>query len=302
MPLAVQRVFHLNVNCSALDVSLAFYCDALGLTRATHTVSPTQSGEAFGLEQAAWDAWILHDDRGYDGVVLDLLEWQVPRPIGAPPASANTLGFVRLGFTSGDLDATHRRLRAAGTGQLSEPHEVAMSGAPTIRTFIAADPDGTAIEVVSGTADRFSFVVVNCSDLDRSVEFYEQVLGFAPRARFAPGPRDETALGLGPDAEWEMAYLDDPRGNGTFAIDLVQWHRPEPVGAPSSEANRVGPFRLALLTDDIDRDHAALVEAGVACLREPTVLDMGPGIPSLRAVLFPDPDGTMLELIEAPSG
>jgi hypothetical protein len=28
---------------------------------------------------------------------------------------------------------------------------------------------------------------------------------------------------------------------------------------------------------------------------------MGPGIPSLRALLFPDPDGTMLELIESPN-
>jgi len=28
---------------------------------------------------------------------------------------------------------------------------------------------------------------------------------------------------------------------------------------------------------------------------------MGPGLPALRALLFPDPDGTMLELIESPA-
>lgn len=302
MAIAVQRVFHLNVNCSSLERSLAFYRDALGLTQATHTVSPPQPGAAFGLETAAWDAWILHDDRGYDGAVVDLLEWQEPRPVGTPPTAANALGFARLGFTTANVDATHARIAAAGAPRLTDPHEVTMSGAPTMRTFVTADPDGTAVELVSGDTDRFSFVAINCSDLDRSVAFYEQVLGFVPRARFAPGPRDETALGLGPDAEWEMAYLDDPRANGTFAIDLVRWHQPEPVGAPSDQANRVGPFRMALLTDDIDAAHAELVRAGVACWTPPATLDMGPGLPSLRALLFPDPDGTVLELIEAPSG
>ena len=300
MAIATARVFHLNVNCSSLDRSLGFYRDALGLTPATHTVSPPQPGAAFGLDTAAWDAWILHDDRGYDGAVVDLLEWQVPRPTGAPPTAANTLGFARLGFTASDLDATHARIAAAESAHLTEPHQVTMAGAPTMRTFVTADPAGTAIELVSGSADRFSFVAINCSDLDRSVEFYEQVLGFVPRARFAPGPRDETALGLGPDSEWEMAYLDDPRANGTFAIDLVQWRRPAPVGAPSDEANRVGPFRMALLTDDIDAAHAELERTGVACWTPPAALDMGPGLPSLRALLFPDPDGTVLELIEAP--
>lgn len=301
MAIAATRVFHLNVNCSSLERSLPFYRDALGLTPATHTVSPPQPGDAFGLTTAAWDAWILHDDRGYEGAVVDLLEWQEPRPTGAPPATANTLGFARLGFTTADLDRAHARVAATGARHLTEPHEVTMTGAPTMRTFVTADPDGTPVELVSGASDRFSFVAINCSDLDRSVGFYEQVLGFVPRVRFAPGPRDESALGLGPDAEWEMAYLDDPRADGTFAIDLVEWRRPAPTGTPSAQANRVGPFRLALLTDDIDAAHAELERAGVGCWTPPATLDMGPGLPALRALLFPDPDGTVLELIEAPT-
>jgi len=300
MPIGVSHVFHLNVNCSDVGRSLAFYRDAVGLHPGAHTEPPPQPGAAFGLEVAQWDAWILNDDRGFGGVALDLLEWLRPEPVGAPPLP-NQLGFARLGFTTADLDATHARLRDAGGARLSEPHEVTMQGAPTMRTFVAADPDGTAIEFVSGNAERFSFVALNCSELDRSVAFYSEVLGFHPRVRFAPGPRDETALGLGPDAEWEMAYLDDPRGDGSFAVDLVQWKRPAPTGAPSSEANRLGPFRLALMTDDIDRDYDDLMARGVACVTPPATLDMGPGLPTLRALLFPDPDGTMLELIEAPT-
>ena len=67
------------------------------------------------------------------------------------------------------------------------------------------------------------------------------------------------------------------------------------------QANRVGPFRMALLVDDIDTAHAELMRAGVACWTPPATLDMGPGLPTVRALLFPDPDGTVLELIEAPT-
>ena len=308
MPISATRVFHININCRNLNRSLTFYCDGLGLSPGARTVSPEQPGDAFGLETAAWDAWILVDSRGMDGTAVDLLEWQTPPPTGAPPVAANQLGFARLGFSSTDVAATRDRLRRAGAPRLTEPHETAMEGAPLMRTFIGADPDGTAFEVVgpatSATGDastRLSFVVVNCSDLARSEAFYSEVLGFHPRVRFAPGPRDESTLGLGPDAEWEMAYLDDPRGTGTFAIDLVQWHNPTPTGAPSSTANRVGPFRLALLTDDIDGDHAVLVEIGVRCWSPPATLRMGPGLPELRALLFEDPDGTVLELIQTPT-
>jgi len=301
MGIGVTRVFHLNVNCSQLERSLHFYQDLLGLRQGAHTVSPDQDGAAFGLERAAWDAWMMLDERGYEGAVVDLLEWQAPAPAASGAAAANRLGFARLGFTTADLDATHARMSADVDARPTEPHAVTMEGAPTMRTFVVADPDGTQIELLGGDATRFSFVVLNCSDLERSIAFYSEVLGFHPRVRFAPGPRDESALGLGPGSEWEMAYLDDPRGTGAFAIDLVQWHVPPPTGAPSREANRLGPFRLALSTDDIDAAHAALLEHGVACWSAPAELDMGPGLPPLRALLFDDPDGAVLELIETPA-
>ena len=58
---------------------------------------------------------------------------------------------------------------------------------------------------------------------------------------------------------------------------------------------------MALLTDDIDRDYAALVDAGVVCFSPPVELEMGPGLPSdLRALFFEDPDGTCVELTEGP--
>lgn len=302
MAIGVSRVFHLNVNCGDLERSLGFYRDLLGLTQAAHTVSPEQDGAAFGLERAAWDAWIMLDERGYDGVVVDLLEWQTPRPTGTPAVAANTLGFSRLGFTVGDVDATFARLEAGATRCLGEPHDVEIEGAQSMRALTCLDPDGTMVELIGreGVTSRFSFLALNVSDLDRSVEFYESVLGFTPLARLRPGKQSGAGLGMDDEVELEMAYLDDPRRVGAFALDLVQWRTPCATGAPSRTANRLGPFRLAFMTDDIDRDHAELEARRVRCWSPPADLDMGPEMPPLRALLFDDPDGAVLELIESP--
>ncbi len=301
MAIGVSRVFHLNVNCSNLEQSLVFYRDLLGLTAVVRTtpVEP-QHGAAFGLDTVQWDAWILADSRGLDGVALDLLEWQVPRSTESPYPSANIPGFARIGMTTSDIDATYQRLVAAGVDCFSTPHEVEVEGVPSMKAFVCADPDGTLIELISGSADRLSVGIVNCTDLDRSIEFYDKVLGFKPLARFGSGPRDGSGLRLGPEVDWEMAYLDDPRGSSDFAIDLVHWNAPKSEGASYGAANNLGIYRMALLTADIDRAYDELCSFEVQCVTPPLTLEMGPGIPQLRALLFPDPDGAMLELIEAP--
>jgi catechol 2,3-dioxygenase-like lactoylglutathione lyase family enzyme len=301
VPIGVSRVVHCNVNCSDLERSLGFYRDLLGLSPVTRTAPESpQPGAAFGLEHAQWDAWILGDARGIEGVAIDLLEWQVPPPTGTPYPAANVLGFARLGLTTSDIDAAHERLVAAGVDCYGAPHDVEVEGVPSMRAFVCTDPDGTLIELMSGHTDRFSVAIVNCTDLDRSTEFYADVLGFMPLARFASGPRDGSGLRMGPDIDWEMAYLDDPRGSFDFAVDLVQWKRPPGAGTPYAAANNLGIYRMAMLTDDIDGAYDALRDRGVRCVTPPATLEMGPRVPPLKALMFSDPDGTTLELIEVP--
>jgi catechol 2,3-dioxygenase-like lactoylglutathione lyase family enzyme len=301
MSIGVTRVFHLNVNCSNLERSLTFYRDLLGLQTVVRTTpAEPQPGAAFGLETAQWDAWILADGRGLDGVAIDLLEWQVPPPTGKPYAKANELGLARIGITTSDIDAAYERLVTAGVDCYGAPHSVDVEGVPPMKAFVCEDPDGTLIELMSGETDRVSVAIVNVSDFERSIEFYEQVLGFKTLARFGSGERDGSGLRLGPTVDWEMAYLDDPRGQLQFAVDLVHWNQPPVAGRPYESANHLGIYRMAFQTDDIDEAYDGLCTAGVHCVSPPVTLRMGPGIPDLRALLFPDPDGTMLELIEAP--
>ena len=97
------------------------------------------------------------------------------------------------------------------------------------------------------------------------------------------------------DPERSAAFYHGMLGLGGF-VEVV-----EGVGAGPAGANTVGIWRLALGTDDIDADVAELARSGVRCLSAPVEMSMGPGLPVLRFVLFPDPDGTMLELIERPA-
>jgi len=305
VPIGVSQVFHVHVNCSDLERSLGFYRDLLGLTASTHTrPEAPQDGAAFGLDRAQWDAWILHDERGFGaGMVVDLLEWQVPRPTGRPNGAAD-LGFNRLGFYVADLDAVYTRMVAAGVRTFGAPHVTVVEGSDPIRTVVVEDPDGMLVELVGVGIDRVGFVAIGTADLARSRAFYEDVLGFRPMFDRAPTRQPGDQLGLDGEIEVTAAYYDDPRGEGAVMVELVELLDPGPAGRggpASGHANQLGMFRMALLTDDIDRDHADLVARGVRCLTPPAHLEMGPGIPPLRALMFFDPDGTVLELIEPPA-
>lgn len=239
------RIFHVNVNCSDLDTSFAFYRDVVGLTPAVRTTPDRpQPGAAFGLDAVQWDAWILRGAGGLDDVVVDLLEWKVPHP------------------SRSDAPAGFQRLR------------LGMSPASPLRAPDGVDPDGTAFEIVGRDEPRVAGVVVGCSDLETSRDFYRTVLGLSPS-----GP----------------ATYSDARGPEVFSIEL----QAVPARPVPRVATDLGIYRLALLTDDLDHD--ALLTAGVQPYSPPATLDMGPGLPELRALFFPDPDGTTFELIEQPA-
>lgn len=144
---------------------------------------------------------------------------------------------------------------------------------------LRVDPDGTALTVVAADSVALTGVTIGCSDVLASTGFYTEVLGFKP----APTPHDRITL---------------QDGSATFTIEL---HPQPPGAAPASpSANRLGIYRMAMLTDAIDEDHRRLLDAGVRCYSDPATLDMGPGLPTLRALFFADPDGATIELIEAP--
>jgi len=303
----IAAFMHVNVNCSELARSRRFYEDGLGLVASAHTrPDQAQPGAAFGLDgEAQWDAWVLDDPRGLGASAsLDLLRWQTPAPCGAPPGAAPALGIHRLGYAVPSLEAALARLRTAG-GTTHPAGSVVRANASR-RFAWALDPDGSAVELVEEAscahAVEARWVAVVCSDLERSIAWYGDVLGLEvrERERAATGPgAPYAATGV---AAWDAALLELPQRPDSYALRLERWRNPATAARTPPVANQLGPFRMAFLVEDVHQWHADLVRRGVRATAPPVWLDMGPEIPidGLWAAFFFDPDGACVELIQTP--
>ena len=188
------RIFHVNVNCSDLARSRAFYVNGCGLVEGVRTTpDAAQSGLAFGLDRARWDAWILVGAKGFDGGAIDLLEWQEPKVTGIAPAALHEAGLQRIGIQVPDLDAALANTAADGGSRWGEPNVHTLPDGGQIRIAFVSDPDGVAIELVESATFGLSFVSVTCADLERSVAFYH-ALGFRELARFPSANASGSAL------------------------------------------------------------------------------------------------------------
>jgi catechol 2,3-dioxygenase-like lactoylglutathione lyase family enzyme len=303
----VAGFMHVNVNCADLARSRRFYEEALGLVASAHTrPEKPQPGAGFGLAgEALWDAWVLDDPRGMGGAAsLDLLRWETPPPCGDPPGVTPALGIHRLGYAVPALDGTLARLRAAGGTTL--PAGSVSSGGVSRRFAWALDPDGSVIELVEEPACPHTvqarWVGVVCSDLERAIAWYGDVLGLTVRGRERAMTAPGASFGAPGDAAWDAAILELPSRAGHYGLRLEHWRRPATAARTPPVANQLGPFRIAFLVDDVRAWHRELERRGVRCSGPPVWLEMGPEIPidGLWALFFSGPDGACLELIQTP--
>jgi len=126
-------------------------------------------------------------------------------------------------------------------------------------------------------AIRFDHVAITVRDMQRSVAFYRDLLGF-----------DVLGQLLVNEGRTKLVYL---RSGGAY-VELFEYrdHDAETaVGVPDT----VGGFKhLALQTDDVDGLAARLKAAGIEFTLDP--LDAEGGV---RLAFFRDPDGNLLEIV-----
>jgi len=296
MAIQGNRIYHCNSNCSDLDVAVVFY-EALGLHRVLRTVpSKNQSGSAFGLDEVAWDAWILHSDDGLNGLSLDLLEWKTPLPTGTAPGLDGEPGYNRLMITTPDLDATIERAVAAGGTLVGGPVEVE-AGPERPRLAMVLDPDGVPVQLLQSDKTSIAQVVVNCADIEESVAYYRDVMGLKPM--FEPTEMEWTKDLFGGETDKRVrgAILAD--AGSVFTVALIQWLDPAPKTAVRVRgANELGLFRMAWSTTDCAADEAVVRAAGSTPFVPTEELSVGDDLPLLLVLFWPGPNGECLELIE----
>jgi len=133
-------------------------------------------------------------------------------------------------------------------------------------------------------------VGITVSDLERSIEFYRDVLGMTLRSKGeSSGEMISRVVGV-PGTHIKSAYFEA----GDLVLELFQYL--EPAGGRQKASLRqidVGHYHLAFLVDDIDEAHEKLTARGVRFSDVPQHFESGVG-----AIYFWDPDGVALEFIQ----
>jgi catechol 2,3-dioxygenase-like lactoylglutathione lyase family enzyme len=136
-------------------------------------------------------------------------------------------------------------------------------------------------------------IAVNVSDIDKSIRFYEKILGF--KLLFSPqegsGEELEKAVKV-PAAQLKYAMLQTEN----VVVELIQYLNP--IGKPYDRSNcDTGNMHLAFRVSDIDDAYAKLKERGVTFNGPPVKIDSGP-LSKCAFAYFTDPDGVTLEIFQ----
>jgi catechol 2,3-dioxygenase-like lactoylglutathione lyase family enzyme len=144
--------------------------------------------------------------------------------------------------------------------------------------------------------DHVGFAVL---DLDRSITFYETLLGVPLKFRRTwEVPYVGDIVGY-PGVVMEGGFFDLPNG---VTLELLEYKGPGP-GLVDMESYNAGNAHLCLLTSDMAADFQRMRAAGYDTFRsaEPVVIPWGP-YRGGRACYLRDPDGISIELMEEPPG
>jgi len=140
---------------------------------------------------------------------------------------------------------------------------------------------------------RFTHIGICVSDLERSLRFYRDLLGFTwEHALDVEGEPTDTLLRL-KNTKLHAEYLlrDGVR------IELLHFANPPAPARPERPLNQYGLTHLSFRVADMDAVIAALRKAGERVLDETVIR-----FPEWQsaACFVVDPDGQLIELVQAP--
>lgn len=136
------------------------------------------------------------------------------------------------------------------------------------------------------------------TDIERSVAFYRDVLGFEYQSELLMEGEETDILFQRKGCKARVAYLKPVKYEGT-QIELIQFLSHE-VEKQQTDLFRTSISEICFSTDDMDGEYKRLLNEGVEFLSEPQEMDFSKyGFGKSKVVYFRDPDGNILELIQS---
>jgi lactoylglutathione lyase len=137
------------------------------------------------------------------------------------------------------------------------------------------------------------------ADIERSIEFYRDLLGLEVMARRTiTEPYIGQLVGY-PGVELRSAFLTIP--GSEHLLELIEYRR-VPRKAVDAQTANPGTAHICLHVEDLEAVHGRLLEAGTLSMSpRPVVPTHGPNR-GLRVVYVADPDGIRVELLQQAPG
>jgi catechol 2,3-dioxygenase-like lactoylglutathione lyase family enzyme len=138
---------------------------------------------------------------------------------------------------------------------------------------------------------------ITVSDLERSLAFWQHVLGFELSHRtHQKGELAEQITGVS-DAEILIAVVKAPG----HKIELLEYRAPSDRKKLDARPCDVGSVHVALTVDNLNAVLETIVASGWIAAGKPHTLTAGPNA-GKRVIYVRDPDGTTIEFMQIPEG
>ena len=134
---------------------------------------------------------------------------------------------------------------------------------------------------------------IQVADLERSLAFYRDILGFELIFRWNPQAEYIGVIVGYPDVDLHAAILRLP--NSEVFLEILEYRNVDRTPVDTRTANP-GTCHIAFFVDDCDALYEELKALGVDSVSAPVTPTIGPNTGG-RAVYMIDPDGIRVELI-----
>lgn len=144
------------------------------------------------------------------------------------------------------------------------------------------------------TLASFTHVGICVRDLERSLRFWQEALGFSRSGELRiAGEPTATLLGL-PEVDLQAVYLE----RDGFRIELLHYPSPGSLGEGEARAmNLRGLTHFAFRVENLEESLARVLKCGGRVLEETRIRNPDFGA---QVAFVTDPDGTRIEFVQAP--
>lgn len=315
-PRSIARVDAVGMTVSDMDRAIDFYSRVLTFEKTSdHEVE----GEDFERLQGVFGSRLRIVRMRLGDEEIELTEYLAPRgrPIPADSRS-NDLWFQHVAIIVSDMDAAYRRLREHKV-QHSSPGPQRLPdwnpNAGGIEAFYFKDPDGRPLEILefpegkgnpkwrklSASGRLFlgiDHTAIAVSDTEKSLAFYRDLLGLEVVGHSENYGPEQERLNSVFGARLRITALRAEEGLGIEFLEYLAPGDGRPM--PTDErANDLIHWQTILESLEVREVAAELFEAGSPFVSPGVVAIDEPGYPFPEGFLVRDPDGHVLQVMQA---